>query len=159
MAKKTSARRSSASSGDELVIREQDVVLIQATPELGYSDLQDLVFGSFVGARELRRAGTQWLAFSGTGRLHFVGRSEWIGLSKSVPLDVMDFIQHRFEKAGCDVGREMGRSLHHGMLPFARLSDDGLEILVPAALVGPDRKRIVPRGGTEPIARGYVLRA
>ena len=159
MAKKVQAGRSFSAGNHFLQIHDMDAVLLQATPKLAFSDLEDLVFGSFVGASELWRAGSEWLAFGGSGMRHFEGKSDWIGLSKSIPLDVMDFIQHRFQKAGCAVGREVGRPLHYGMHPFARLSDDGLEILVPAALVGPDKKRIVPRGGTEPIARGYIVKA
>lgn len=139
-------------------IAEQDVILLQTTNVLGSNGLQDLVFRVFTAEGGRRRSGAQWLAFDGTGRPHYEGKTEWIGLSKSVPLSTIGMIQAAMESAGLSVEREMGRALRLDMNPFARLSDDGLEILVPAALVGdPNARRVIERGGTRPVARGYKL--
>ncbi len=140
-------------------IAEQDVVLLQTTNHVGMLGLEDAVFQAFSRNERSRPAGTQWVAFGGSDMPHHIGRSNWIGLSRSVPLPVLDAIQAAIEAEGLQVERDVGRALHLKMNPFARLSDDGLEILVPAALVGdPTKKRIVPRGGTKPTARGYHVK-
>ena len=157
MRKKTTSTRKA--SEDVLTIGDIDALLLQVAPRLAESNIEDLVFERFWGAREARRAGTQWLAFAGSGLTHYMGLSTWIALSRSVPETVVGFVQDGLEKAGMKVLREMGRPLRYRMLPFGRLSDDGLELLVPATLVGPDKQRVVPRGSVLPTARGYVLRA
>lgn len=142
-----------------ITIDEQDVILLETTARLDMSSLQDIVFGALWSARAQRRHGAQWLAFGDSDRLHVTGMSTWIGLSRSLPLAVVDAIQAAFEAEGLEVEREMGRALHLDLSPFARLSEDGLEILVPAALAGdPTRKRIVERGTTRPFARGYYVK-
>lgn len=143
---------------ETITVRDRDVILLEATPRLAISDIQDLVFDGFSAAKSSRRKGTEWLALSRTEMPHHGGKSTWIALSTSIPLPVMDAIQRSFEKAGLQVEREMGRALRYKLQPFARLSDDGLEILVPAALASdPKIRRTVPRGRTAPTARGYVL--
>lgn len=139
-----------------LTIDEQDVVVLQVPPRFGVNDLQDVVFAAFAGAGTQRFTKSGWLAFNATGRRHVEGKSEWLGLSRSVPLPVLDAIQGCLEHMGLQVRREMGRAIRLDLNPFARLSADGLEILVPAALAG-DRRRSVPRGETTPVVRGYVI--
>jgi hypothetical protein len=157
--KQVAAPQVPTSANDPYVsITERDVILLQTTNHLGTSGLQDLVFQVFSMCSRSRRPGTEWLAFSTSDRLHHANKSSWIGLSKSIPLAVIDAIQAAMKDAGLDVEREMGLALHLDMNPFARLSDDGLEILVPAALAGdPHVKRLVERGGTSPVARGYTI--
>ncbi len=147
-------------SRDHLTIGEQDVLLLQGRPSGRAPDFRDLVFGVFDSMRNQRASGAQWLAFGDTDRLHVSGKSWWIGLSRSVPLPVVDALQAMLDTNGFDTEREMGRARHLDLTPFARLSDDGLEILVPAALAGdPTRKRTVERGGLTLFARGYHLKA
>ena len=145
---------------EHILIEEHDVLLLQTSAaRVGLTTLEDLVFGTFWAAREARRAGIVWLAFKDSGRVHHQGKSDWIGLSRSVPTSVVDSIQASFEALGLEVEREMGRALHLGLSPFARLCDEDLEILVPAALAGdPRRKRKVDRGEITPFARGYELK-
>lgn len=141
-------------------IAEQDVVLLQTTNLLGARGLQDIVFRVFAAETGRRRAGATWLAFYTTGMPHHAGKAEWIGLSQSVPLATVDLIQAAMRTAGLPVERELGRALHLDLNPFARLSEDGLEILVPAALAGdPAARRVIERDGTRPVARGYTLRS
>ena len=150
MAKATKGQ--SANEGS-VEISERDVILLQMAPGIGP---ENLVFEEFSAAAKSRRKGTEWLAFSRSDAPHHMGKSEWLGLSKSVPLKVIDVIQAAIEAAGVDVDREIGRALQNQLVPFARLSDDGLEILVPAALAG-SPGRVVPRGSARPTARGYVM--
>lgn len=141
---------------DHVTIPDLDVVLLQTAS--GRLALQDVVFNVFEAESERRREGTSWLAFHGSGMPHHMGKSEWIGLSKSVPLEVIDMIQAVLTSSSIGVEREMGRALHLDLNPFARLSDDGLEILVPAAVVGdPDDRRTIERAGVTVTARGYIL--
>ncbi|MBK7074603.1 MAG: hypothetical protein IPH44_20130 [Myxococcales bacterium] len=139
-----------------LTIDEQDVVVLQMPSRLASTAIEDVVFAAFAGAGTQRFTKTGWLAFYATGMRHVEGKSEWLGLSRGLPLPVLDAIQDSLEQLGLAVRREMGRALQHNLTPFARLSPDGLEILVPAALAG-DRRRTVPRGDTTPVVRGYVL--
>ena len=60
---------------------------------------------------------------------------------QDVPVPVVDSLQDIFEAVGSEVQREMGRALHSRLTPFARVSDEGLELLVPAALVGARPRR------------------
>lgn len=154
------AKSAGASSiGSFITIDDQDVILLETNNHIGVSGLEDIVFRVFAAHASSRRSGTAWLAFGTTGRSHHSGKDSWIGLSRAVPLQVVERIQAHMMASGLQVEREMGRALHLNLNPFARLSDDGLEILVPAALVGdPSAKRIVPRGGTDPVARGYQIR-
>jgi N-dimethylarginine dimethylaminohydrolase len=120
--------------------------------------MQDVVFTVFSLAAAKRRPGEQWWAFGDSDRLHVTGKSLWIALSKSTPLPVINTIQSGLEAEDVEVERELGRALHLELSPFARLSDDGLELLVPAALAGdPTRKRIVERASIPTLARGYRL--
>lgn len=140
-------------------IDDQDVILLETNNYIGMSGLENIVFRAFAANASSRRAGTAWLAFGTCGRPHHAGKDSWIGLSRSVPLPIINGVQAEMVASGLEVEREMGRALHLKMNPLARLSDDGLEILVPAALVGdPSNKRVVPRGGTNPVARGYQVR-
>ncbi|MCX5747965.1 MAG: hypothetical protein NT062_36350 [Proteobacteria bacterium] len=145
---------------DHITIEEQDVLLLQvAAARVGTSALEDLVFAAFWSFRSSRRQGSVWLAFQRSNRIHHLGKSDWIGLSLSVPTQTADSIQRSFEVHDLEVEREMGRALHLDLHPFARMSDDDLEILVPAGLAGDARrKRKVDRGDTSPIARGYYLK-
>lgn len=141
-----------------LTIEEQDVVLLQMPPTLASTAIQDIVFAAFdrAGAQRLPTSG--WLAFNRSDMLHVSGKSEWLGLSRSVPLTMLSAIQTSLEQHGLDVEREMGRAHRLTLIPFARLSEDGLELLVPAGLAG-DWRRTVPRGKTTPVVRGYVIKA
>jgi len=121
---------------DHLTIEEQDVLVLQALPGSATANFRDVVFGAFDSARDQRRPGTQWWCFGDTDRKHVGGKSLWIGLSQSVPLPVVDAIQAVLDAEGLEVEREIGPARHLDLTPFARLSDDGLEILVPAALAG-----------------------
>ena len=155
---KTSAAEPISTANSYVTIAEQDLILLQTTDQLGMPGLEDRIFQAFTMSERSRRAGTQWLAFGRSDMPHHMGKSSWIGLSRSIPLPIIDAIQTSIEAAGLEVERDMGRAFHLKMNPFARLSDDGLEILVPAALVGdPTKKRIVERGGSKPTARGYHL--
>ncbi len=141
-----------------LVVVEREVLILQALPG-GTSDERDLVFGVFDAARQHRRDGSQWWAFADSDRLHVHGKTTWLGLSNDVPPPVVDAIQTALDAEGRAVERELGRALQLDLTPFARLSDDGLEILVPAALAGdPTRKRIVDRAGLALLARGYRVK-
>ncbi len=143
---------------NHLTIAEQDVVVLESEPGNSMS-MQDIVFDAFWSERGRRRRGSQWLAFYTMSKPHVTGKSTWIGLSRSVPVPLVDAIQTAIKSSGLAVEREMCRALHVRLLPFARLSDDGLELLVPAALVGdPTRKRTIDRGETRPVARGYYLK-
>ena len=146
-------------SREHLTIQEQDVLLLQGRPSGRAADFRDLVFGVFDSMRDRRASGAQWLAFGDEDRPHVSGKSLWIGISRSVPPPVVDAIQAMLDANGLDTEREMGRARHLALTPFARLADDGLEILVPAALAGdPTRKRTVDRGGPALLARGYHLK-
>jgi hypothetical protein len=152
--KKVQAR--SRKQYESVSIDDVDVVLLQ-TVDHGSVSLQDIVFHMFSSESHRRRDETQWLAFYGTDMPHVSGRSAWIGVSRSVPLAVLDLIEAAMCLSYGRVDREMGRALHLKLQPFGRLSDDGLEILVPAALVGdPSKRRVVSRSGIEVIARGYT---
>lgn len=141
---------------DHVPIADLDVVLLQMN-DTGRVNVQDVVFNVFQSEAKRRRAGEAWLALYESDMAHHAGLSTWVGISKSVPLSVIDLIQQVLQTANA-VERDMGRPLHLKMTPFARLSDDGLEILVPAALVGdPNARRAIERGQTSPIARGYTL--
>lgn len=142
---------------DHVPIADDDVMLLQMK-DIGRVNVQDVVFTIFDSESARRRDGTAWLAFYGPHMPHHTGLSTWIGLSKSVPLPVLDLIQQVLRAANGEVARDTGRALHLDMQPFARLSDDGLEILVPAALVGdPTTRRVIDRGGVNVIARGYSV--
>ncbi len=145
---------------EHILLEEQDVLLLQmSAANVGLTPLENLVFQAFWAARAKRRAGSVWLAFKDSERVHHRGRSDWIGLSRSVPTSVVDSLQASFEALGLEVEREMGRALRLGLTPFARLCDEDLEILVPAAIAGDPREhRKVNRGETTPIARGYYLK-
>ncbi len=142
---------------DHVPIADLDVVLLQMN-DTGRVNVQDALFNVFESEAKRRRAGEAWLAFYESDMAHHAGLSTWVGISKSVPLAVIDLIQQVLQTGNGAVERDMGRPLHLKMTPFARLSDDGLEILVPAALVGdPNARRVIERGGTSAIARGYTL--
>lgn len=141
---------------DHVQIADLDVVLLQLK-DIGRVNVQDVVFTVFESESKGRRDGAAWLAFHRSDMPHHTGLSTWIGLSKSVPAPVLDLIQKVLRAANGEVERDMGRALHLQMQPFARLSNDGLEILVPAALVGdPSARRVIDRGGVKVIARGYT---
>jgi hypothetical protein len=147
-------------SRDHLTIGEQDVLLLQGRPSGRPPDFRDLVFGVFDSMRNQRAAGAEWLAFGDEDRRHVSGTSLWISISRSTPPPVVDALQAMLDVNGLDTEREMGRARHLDLTPFARLSDDGLEILVPAEIAGdPTRKRIVDRRGPTLFARGYHLQA
>jgi hypothetical protein len=142
---------------DHVPIADLDVVLLQVKDN-GRVDIRDVVFNVFESESKRWRDGAAWLAFHKSDMPHHAGLSTWIGLSKGVPLAVIDTIQVVLHEAGMEVAREMGRAMHLEMNPFARLSGDGLEILVPAALVGdPNARRVIERGGVKVIARGYTV--
>lgn len=142
---------------DHVPIMDLDVVLLQMK-DSGRVNVQDVVFTVFESEAKRWRGGAAWLAFYQSDVAHHSGLSTWIGLSKSVPLPVIDLLQQVLQAANGEVEREMGRALHLQMNPFARLSDDGLELLVPAALVGdPNARRVIERGGIHTIARGYTI--
>jgi hypothetical protein len=133
------------------------VVLLQVKAN-GRVDEQDVVFNVFESESKRWRDGAAWLAFHKSEMPHHAGRSTWIGLAKSMPLPVVDMIQAVLQAAGMEVERDMGRAMHLELNPFARLSADGLEVLVPAALVGdPNARRVIDRGGVKAIARGYTV--
>ncbi len=155
-AKPTPPPDKKAARYDHVRIGDLDVVLLQ-TRDSGEIDPQDLVFDVFKSESKRRRRGETWLAFYRSEMPHHAGLSTWIGLSKSVPLPVLDLIQEVLIAANGNVSREMGRALHLNLNPFARLSDDGLEIMVPAALVGdPNARRVIERAGVKVIARGFT---
>ncbi|MDP1917101.1 MAG: hypothetical protein Q8L14_12750 [Myxococcales bacterium] len=140
-----------------LSIRERDLIILQATPHVSLSVLEDMVLQGFSSAHELPKTGDDWLAFSASQRAHWAGKTLWIGLSESVPLELVDGLQAHLESAGLLVEREMGRALHNGMNPFARMSGAELEVLVPQPLVRtPGRK--VNRGGIKANVRGYFVK-
>jgi hypothetical protein len=142
---------------DHVPIADVDVVLLQVKDN-GRVDVQDAVFNVFESESKRWRTGAAWLAFHKSDMPHHAGLSTWLGVSKSVPLAVIDLIHAVLQAAGMEVGREMGRAMHLGLNPFARLSDDGIEILVPAALVGdPNARRVIERGGVKVVARGYTV--
>lgn len=137
-------------------IADLDVILLQFKPS-GRVNEQDVVFNVFESESERWRDGAAWLAFHKSDMPHHAGRSTWLGIAKSVPLAVVDLIQAVLQAAGMEVERDIGRATHLALNPFARVSADGLEILVPAALVGdPNARRVIERGGVKAIARGYT---
>lgn len=151
------AEQPDAARYEHVVITDLDVLLLQ-TDDSGVLDVEDVVFSVFESEAERRREGSTWLAFHRSGMPHYAGKSVWLGLSKSVPAAVVDLIQAVLRAADMDVERDMGRVVHLDLNPFARLSEDGLEILVPAALVGdPAARRGIERGGVKVIARGYTV--
>ncbi len=142
---------------DHVPIADLDVVLLQLNAN-GRADERDVVFNVFESESKRWRDGAAWLAFHKSDMPHHAGLSTWIGISKSVPLAVIDMIQAVLQAAGMEVERDVGRAVHLELNPFARLSPDGLEILVPAALVGdPSARRVIERGGVKTIARGYTV--
>ncbi len=153
----TAASKPAPASYAHVAIDDQDVVLLQLRDN-GRVNIQDIAFAVFEAKAPGRRAGATWFAFHASGKPHHGGKSTWLGLSNSVPLEVLDMLQAVLQAAGMDVERDTGRALRLQLDPLARLSDDGLEILVPAALVGePGQRRVIDRGGTPAIARGYTL--
>jgi hypothetical protein len=142
---------------DHVPIADLDVVLLQVKAN-GRVDERNVVFNVFESESERWRDGAAWLAFHKSDMPHHAGLSTWIGIAKSVPLAVIDMIQAVLQAAGMEVERDIGRATHLELNPFARLSADGLEILVPAALVGdPNARRVIYRGGVKAIARGYTV--
>ena len=148
------------SNEDESVlsIKDRDLIILQASPQLSLSTLQDVVFQGFSSARELLKKGQDWMAFGAGERPHWAGKTLWIGLTESVPLELVDGLQAYLENAGVLVEREMGRALLNGLIPFARLSGDGLELLVPQPLVGTPGRKVI-RGGMEAQVRGYFTKS
>lgn len=139
-----------------LCIPEQQLIMLQTTPHVSQSDVQDMVFQGLWALREKQLRGAEWLAFSATECTHWSGKSLWLGFSESVPLPLVDAFQGILEKSGLEVEREMGFALRNELIPFARLSGDGLELLAPAALAGDtSNKRTVKRGSVEPIVRAF----
>ena len=139
-----------ADRSSPLTIDDQEVVLLhlKETPRI---NIQDVVFLGFTFHLERRRRGTTWLAFH---RTNMPRDTTWIGFSLGTPPTVVDGIQGAFEATGMQVERSMGRALQLGMHPFARLSDDGLEILVSSG--DPIARRVVERSGAKPVARGFT---
>lgn len=138
-------------------IGDIDVLLLQFNPN-GRVNEQDVVFNVFESELERWQTGAAWLAFQKSDKRHHAGRSTWLGFAKSVPIAVVDLVETVLKEAGMEVERDMGRAVHLDLNPFARVSADGLEILVPASLVGdPKARRVIERGGVEAIARGYTV--
>jgi hypothetical protein len=138
-------------------IVDLDVLLLQMR-DSGGVNVQDVVFNVFESEAARWHAGPAWIAFHKSGMPHHAGLSTWLGISKSVPLQVIEMIETVLRATGTDVERDTGRALHLELNPFARLSDDGLEILVPAALVGDsEERRTIERGGVRIVARGYIV--
>lgn len=139
-----------------LSIRDRDLIILQATPHVSLSALEDAVFQGFSTGRNLHKKGQEWLAFSASDRSQWAGKTLWIGFSENVALELVDGLQAYLENEGVPVDREMGMAFHNDLRPFARLSDEGPELLVPQALVGaPGRK--LSRGGVEMSVRGYLI--
>jgi hypothetical protein len=119
-----------------------------------------MLFQGLWALREKQTPGSEWLAFSATGCTHWSGKSLWLGFSQSVPLPLVDAFQGILERSGLEVEREMGFALRNELIPFARLTGDGLEILVPVALAGDTaKKRTVKRGSVEPTVRAFCCGA
>lgn len=158
-AKAAKPTRSTAEVGgyEHVPITDLDVVLLEMNDN-GTVNVQDVVFNVFESESKRWREGAAWLAFQRSDMPHHRGLSTWIGITKSVPLAVIDMIQRVLQAAGMEVERDTGRAVYLNLNPFARLSEDGLEILVPAALVGdPKARRVIDRGGVKVIARGYTV--
>lgn len=155
MRKKTRVAATPLADG-VLCIPEQEILILQTTPNVSHSDLQDMVFQGLWALREKQSPAAEWLAFSATECTHWSGKSLWLGFSQSVPMPLVDAFQGILEKSGLEVEREMGFALRNELIAFARLSVDGLELLVPAALAGdPGTKRTVRRGSVEAVVRPY----
>lgn len=157
MAKRIAKTKSKANQDESVVsIKDQDLIILQATPQVSLSALEDAVFQGFSTGRNLHKKGQDWLAFSASDRSHWAGKTLWIGFSESVALELIDGLQAYLENEGVPVDREMGMAVHNDLRPFARLANEGPELLVPQALVGaPGRK--LSRGGVELSARGYLI--
>lgn len=156
--KKPSRKRdgAQASRWDPITIPEQDVVVLKVAADVGRAESEDIVFRRFAGAVR-QPPTTAWLAFAISDQPHCAGQSPWIGLSRSTPQRVVDAIATEVERGDLDVSREICRVPSVPMLPFARLSSDGFEILVPAALTDLATRRSISRGGVDVWARGYQM--
>lgn len=157
MAKRTAKAKSKANQDVSVVsIKDQDLIILQASPQFALSALEDAVFQGFSTGRNLHKKGQEWLAFSASDRSHWAGKTLWIGFSEDVALELIDGLQAYLGNEGVPVDREMGRAIHNELRPFARLADEGPELLVPQPLVGgPGRK--LSRGGVELSVRGYLI--
>ncbi len=157
MAKRTAKVKSKANQDVSVVsIKDQDLIILQASPQFALSALEDAVFQGFSTGRNLHKKGQEWLAFSASDRSHWAGKTLWIGFSEDVALELIDGLQAYLGNEGGPVDREMGRAIHNELRPFARLADEGPELLVPQPLVGaPGRK--LSRGGVELSVRGYLI--
>jgi hypothetical protein len=156
MAKRAKAKSKVDRDESVLSVDERELIILQASPRLSLSALEDVVFQGFSSASELLKKGEDWMAFSASQLPHWAGKTMWIGFSENVSLELIDGLQAHLESAGVVIEREMGRALHNQMNPFARLSGDGLELLVPQPLVGTPGRRLV-RGGIEVRVRGYFV--
>lgn len=142
-----------------ITLGDQPVLILQMrATHVGRVALENLVFEVFSSLRSLRRPGSEWLAYEADGKFHHAGKSDWIALSRNVPLKVADNLQAALGRWNVEVERDTGMALNAGLRPFARLCDEDLEILVPAALAGdPREKRRIERGETVVVARGYEI--
>ena len=72
----------------------------------------------------------EWTAYIAS-RPHYQELTLWVGLSSSIPLEVVDTIQQRFELMGTEVGREMSTPQREEMLPLLRAAGRDIFLLVP----------------------------
>lgn len=108
--------------------------VVQTGPNVSSLDALSIVARALQSSAAHRRPGAAWLAMVGESG-HHLGLTRWIGLSEEVHDDVIDAVAGQLRAAGCAVQVEgSNASACPELSPELRLSDEGLERLVPAPL-------------------------
>lgn len=114
--------------------------------------LASLIAPVVIRARDRR----DWVFFLATDQLHVEGLSTWFGMSRSVPLPEVGFLQQLLEAAGARVQREHANLAHHAFRPLLAIDGQRLEVPLVTEL---DDRDLDPKdfGVTAIVHRSFAL--
>lgn len=117
---------------EELVVLQMSPAIKDIVPGLGLLGIVSTVLLQCLAAAWPPAKKKAWTAYIAS-RPHYQELTLWVGLSESIPLEVIDTIQQRFELMGTEVGRELSTPRREEMTPLVRIAGRDIFLLVPEA--------------------------